>query len=155
MTQLDALTHGRIDARSQLRARLAICRAVLGDLPGPRWRKGSNNEPRSLIVDVLTRSCEPCQVCGAPGEQIVAAVIGNGAREVCLSCNSEAIVGDYDWNSLSDCLRFKADLAAGAVASDAATCPTCLVELHDFAGAEAIATDCARSHCGLKPAEVL
>ena len=61
---------------------------------------------------------EPCQQCVAPGTDILVGDGGGVGIEYCRACGNEWIVGDYDWRSLSDCLRYRSDLVARLVAGE-------------------------------------
>lgn len=117
MTLLDRLARGSFSLTRQWEARLSICRHVhqQGLHPGPAFRIGSNAPGATLEPDDL-ETIEPCPRCGAPGGDILGADIGGVGGEYCQACGEEWICGDYDWRSLADCLRFRADLAAGHIA---------------------------------------
>jgi len=52
--------------------------------------------------------------------------------EYCRACGNEWIVGDYDWRSLSDCLRYRSDLIAGMVAGEEKLFPSPPANAHDL-----------------------
>ena len=116
-TPLDRLTDGSIPIERQIGAQLAICKVVRGPREiGPRWRQGTNNPWGPREASLGGEALAACPHCGADGGELR----GSGGRECCPTCGEEWVVGDYDWTILGDCLRYRADLAAGDVLNDEA-----------------------------------
>lgn len=113
---LDHLTGWRITIGQQLKAKGAICRAVRGAGEiGPRWRVGSNN-PWGPEESRFDNSETVCPHCGAPSDEFRS----EDGREYCPGCGEAWVVGDYDWQSLRDCLAYRDDREAGRVQEDQA-----------------------------------